>query len=665
MKEHSSLKQLKSFKMIFAGFLIILTIIPIFLWGTEFFSFYMSILTPIISLLASIIIIHTAWWAYKTQSDTFRPWVVLAMAMSFYSLASFFYFLLPDIHVISDISLADIFYIPAYPLLVAGIMLFMKKPYYIKYKDLLDAMIIMVSAFFIVWFLLVWPAVEPSQSDTVSMIISISYLFLDLIVLFVILALLFNENRKIAEFPIFLFAIGMFIQVLGDMVYAYNVVNPFLAYQWIFTILYASNSIMIILAVLAFRNNIEIDSRYTISHYRKIHAQNDFFSYLPLVLVIFTYALLIITTPDEALIWGVGVVVVLVIVRQIVSLNEIKRNKEEISQKKEQLSFITSNMMDLITESDENGILRYVSPSSLQMSGFPPEYLVGKSVQEFIHPDDLEELNQSMEKSKASRSSVRIRYRTRNAEGKYMWVESVGRPVFDNGNIRGFIYSTRDITEQKKSDEMVKNSLAEKETLLKEIHHRVNNNLQIIISLLNLQSHSVENEKEHDLFVNTQNRVRSMAMIHEKLYQSHNLSSINFSDYLKTLLSSLIYSYSQNMSRVDLDLDVGEVELNIETSVPCGLIINELVSNSLQHAFPEGGEGTITVKMRQDGDRYVLIVGDNGQGYRGDSQHKNNSLGLQLVHSLVNQLDGTMEMLEGKGTVYKIIFHELKYNERM
>jgi two-component sensor histidine kinase len=259
---------------------------------------------------------------------------------------------------------------------------------------------------------------------------------------------------------------------------------------------------------------------------------------------------------------------------------------------------------------------------------------------------------------------ARPQYRYKNAEGKYIWLESIGQPIFENDRLKGFIYSSRDITEQREAAKFVKNSLREKKTLLKEIHHRVNNNLQIIISLLNLESRNVVDDRDLELFAESQNRVRSMAMIHEKLYNSENLSSINFSDYLKTLLTNLIYENSKNFTNVDLELDIDEkIEFNIETSVPCGLIINEVVSNSLKHAFPSGRSGKITVEMHQEREEYVLIVGDDGIGFR--EKPENKTLGLILINSLVDQLDAELEFLEGEGTFYKIRFHELKYKERL
>lgn len=233
-----------------------------------------------------------------------------------------------------------------YPLLIMGLLLFFKRPINIRFKSLLDTAIVMISAFFIIWFPLIWPIVEPSQPDTLSMIFSLFYIFLDLIVLFIVLALLFNQNKKIFDLPVALVALGLFFQILGDIIYSYYTVVPTLLSGWLFNILYVYNTLLITLAAISFLKNVQLDLGYLKSSYGISKTQKDFISYLPLILVLFTYGLLIITTPDEALIWGVGIVVVMVILRQIVSLNEIKRNKELISEKKEQLSFITTNMLD-------------------------------------------------------------------------------------------------------------------------------------------------------------------------------------------------------------------------------------------------------------------------------------------------------------------------------
>jgi PAS domain S-box-containing protein len=617
--------------------------------------------------------VYATWWTYKNNEKVLKTWMLVTAGLFLYFMANFLYFLLRDyLGLISLPSLVDTLYIVAYPLLMLGILTLMEKPYRLKLKSFLDSIIVSVSVMFIIWFPLIWPVIEPSQPDTVTMIFSLSYLFLDLLLLLVTQVVLFSEKKKISTISLFLVSLGIFSQVVGDMVFAYQVVIPNLLYLWLANTFYTLTIILIALAVLSYINNVEMDIKNKLSFYSALSPYNDWISYLPLILVLFTYSLLIITTPDAALIWGVGIIVVLVILRQVIFLNDLKRaqitlkrNKEVISKRKEQLDFITSNMLDIISESDANGVLKYVSPSTQQLLGYHPQELVGHSLYELIHPDDREKVRQAIKKSSNATEELRVESRLKTAEGKYIWIETTGKPVVDENGFRGFIYSGRDITEQKKSAEYIKKSLEEKEALLREIHHRVNNNLQVISSLLSLQSDNVRDPRDHELFVESQNRVRSMAMIHEKLYQSDKFNSINFRDYLKTLINRLIYDYSQDLGHIDLELDIENVELNIETSVPCGLIINELVSNSLKHAFPQGRNGKIIVKFHKIKDKYVLMVGDNGIGPLEKSVlESSKKLGFNLVKSLIKQLDASLEILESEGTLYRITFAELTYQKR-
>jgi two-component sensor histidine kinase len=193
----------------------------------------------------------------------------------------------------------------------------------------------------------------------------------------------------------------------------------------------------------------------------------------------------------------------------------------------------------------------------------------------------------------------------------------------------------------------------------------VKNNLQIISSLLNLQEDYVsENATAVNVLKESQNRVVSMAMIHEMIYESENLSSINFSDYIKNLTTNLFHSYGAGPN-IELQLDLKPVSLNIETSIPLGLLLTELISNSLKYAFPETKKGIITVKLEPKQGNYQLILGDNGIGIPEEIDFNNEStLGLRLVHSLVNQLDGTIKLDRTDGTQYTINFKELTYNKR-
>ncbi|OPY28717.1 MAG: DNA-binding transcriptional regulator BasR [Methanobacterium sp. PtaU1.Bin242] len=217
-----------------------------------------------------------------------------------------------------------------------------------------------------------------------------------------------------------------------------------------------------------------------------------------------------------------------------------------------------------------------------------------------------------------------------------------------------------------KTEESLKKSLQEKEVLLREIHHRVKNNMQIISSLFNLESTYTTNIEEKKIFEDSQNRVKSMAMIHEKLYQSHDLAKIDFADYIKSLASVLFSSYGVSTD-IKLTINVEDVLFDIETAVPCGLIVNELLTNSIKHAFPRDRNGEIIIKLhRDDEENFILTVSDNGVGFPEGLDFKNtDTLGLQLVDTLVRQLEGTIELNKKDGTEFIVTFKELFYKKRM
>lgn len=218
--------------------------------------------------------------------------------------------------------------------------------------------------------------------------------------------------------------------------------------------------------------------------------------------------------------------------------------------------------------------------------------------------------------------------------------------------------------EMKAKNEFLKKSLREQETLLREIHHRVNNNMQIISSLLSLQSAHVKDERDLELFIDSQNRVKSMAKVHERLYESKDLSSIKFAEYGISLLNDLFSSH-RTAAGIRLKVDMEDVSFNMETAIPCGLIINELVSNSLKYAFPKG-IGEIYVFLRHHSEnKFQLTIGDNGVGLPEDIDFKNsNSLGFSLTKNLISQIEGEIELDRNHGTTFTIMFEELKYETR-
>jgi two-component sensor histidine kinase len=209
--------------------------------------------------------------------------------------------------------------------------------------------------------------------------------------------------------------------------------------------------------------------------------------------------------------------------------------------------------------------------------------------------------------------------------------------------------------------------LTMQDALLKEVHHRIKNNLQVIAGLLNLQSRQARDAQTAEMFKESQNRVQSMAFIHERLYHSNDAARLNFESYLRTLMAHLLASYSTGNTAIALKLNVDHITFGVDTAIPCGLIVHELVANALKHAFPGGTPGEIHLDLRADDNgRYMLRVRDNGSGFPEDVDFRRvESLGLRLVNMLTQQLDGVIELQRNGGTTFTITFSELQYQKRV
>ncbi len=233
----------------------------------------------------------------------------------------------------------------------------------------------------------------------------------------------------------------------------------------------------------------------------------------------------------------------------------------------------------------------------------------------------------------------------------------------DEGNVLGSIHIAHDITARKKMEEKLKKTIEEKDTLMKEVHHRVKNNLMIISSLLSLQSRYIKDKDARDIFKDSQNRAKAMALIHEKLYQSNDLKNINFTEYVRNLSNDLYDTYVLDKKIISLKLNIENVRLDVETSIPLGLILNELLTNALKHAFPDERKGEILVELESEGDgKFKLIVSDNGIGFPEDLDYKNTpSLGMQLVNSLTDQIEGELHLHRNNGTSFTVIFRNISY----
>ncbi len=248
------------------------------------------------------------------------------------------------------------------------------------------------------------------------------------------------------------------------------------------------------------------------------------------------------------------------------------------------------------------------------------------------------------------------------SKGLNRWIELFINPIFDiDGKVIEISLVGHDITDKKNTENQIKDSLKEKEVLLKEIHHRVKNNLQVISSILNLQSSFVSDERTLEILEESRNRIHSMATIHENLYLTTNFSSIDFASYLQNLSTKLISSYHVAPITINLRTELTSINLLLDQAIPCGLLVNELITNAIKYAFVNRSEGEILIGLKENQGIIELKIEDNGVGLPSNFEiFKSNSLGLQLVSTLVEQLDGEINILNEKGTKYLITFEKDK-----
>lgn len=257
--------------------------------------------------------------------------------------------------------------------------------------------------------------------------------------------------------------------------------------------------------------------------------------------------------------------------------------------------------------------------------------------------------------------SVRLEGPMLLKRGGTVWMETFINPIKRNGKVVEISCFSTDITDKKLKNEELRASLKEKEVLLKEVHHRVKNNLQIISSILNLQTSFSNDQRVNEILKESQNRVKSMAYLHESLYQNKNFSYINFTDYLVNLSKNLVHSYYFSQGSVELKFDMQKVDLNLDQAIPCGLIVNELLTNAVKYAFNDTSkQGFIFITVKEVNGLVELSVADNGTGLpKGFNVDKTNTLGLQLVSTLTEQLDGELKVLNDNGARFSITFKKL------
>jgi PAS domain S-box-containing protein len=276
-----------------------------------------------------------------------------------------------------------------------------------------------------------------------------------------------------------------------------------------------------------------------------------------------------------------------------------------------------------------------------------------------LSQEDRIELDEKVKNAIEKNESYTVEQKLTFSDGRVKWILGSGAPISDSsGNIvrlEGFL---QDITEQKITQLTILNNIKEKETLIKELHHRVKNNMQVISSMLSLQSNLIDDSAVKNIFQDSQQRIKSMAAIHDLLYKSYNLSEIDFSEYINTLTTDLIHSYVGSDNSIQMNFEISNVRFNLEKAIPLGLFINEIVTNSLKHGFITKKSGEIKLKLETLADgHFYMEISDNGQGFNIKEQDSNETLGLMLIENLSEQLDGTLTRnSSSEGTIYTLLF---------
>jgi len=352
-------------------------------------------------------------------------------------------------------------------------------------------------------------------------------------------------------------------------------------------------------------------------------------------------------------------------------IESVSREITERKKAEERFKQVAESAGEWIWEVDANGLYTYSNHVVEKILGYTPEEIVGKKYfYDFLDPGIMTQLKEEAFEAFHRKTTFKnFIYANIHKMGHVVFLETSGTPVLDErGNFLGYRGVDTDITERKLAEEYLRKSLREKEILLRELHHRTKNNMQVISSLLDLQSITIDDKKMLQMIKEVQNRIRSISLVHEKLYQAKDLSDVNLKDYITDLAHVILKSYEGSKGRISLKVDVDDIFLSLDTITPCGMIISELVSNSLKYAFPDGKKGKIKIECHStDAGEVKLRISDNGIGLPEGLDFRNaKSLGFKLICKLAEeQLRGTVEQEGGKGTVFLIKFREIKRHENI
>ena len=321
----------------------------------------------------------------------------------------------------------------------------------------------------------------------------------------------------------------------------------------------------------------------------------------------------------------------------------------------EKLSLVASRTDNAVLIASAEGEIEWINDGFIRMIGMPKEKVLGRKVSEI---NVYNAINKEIDSAVSEKHSRIFESNVTTHHLKNIWISTTLTPIYSEfGNLKKLVFVDTDITSGKLLQKQIEESLKEKDVLLKEIHHRVKNNLQIIISLLNLQSGYIKDEATLKAVQDGQNRVRSMALVHEKFYQAEELSEIDFGEYVEKLTQYIYQSYGDKTDRVKMIIESDRVGLDMDTAMPSGLLVNEIVSNAYKYAFPGDSKGEIRIVLKKQNGKVIFKISDNGVGLPGEiNLEAAESLGMQLIQALTAQLDGELEVSRENGTEFTVSF---------
>jgi len=356
------------------------------------------------------------------------------------------------------------------------------------------------------------------------------------------------------------------------------------------------------------------------------------------------------------------------IIGTLQDITERKEAEDALKEQEEFLRTVVNSAPNLIYVKDWEGKFMLVNKAAAEYYSTEPSEILGKTEEELGKEKDIQKIFEEDRKVMSTLGPMIIpEEKFEDESGKVKWMQIIKVPLKVKDDKRQLLCIMTDITARKLAEENIRTSLKEKELLLQEIHHRVKNNLQIIVSLLKLQSKYIYDKRDLEIFNKSRARVETMALIHDKLYKSTDLENIDIGNYLCDLTTQILKAYGADSSQVNLNVKSDNVSVGIDTAIPCGLIVNELVSNSLKHAFRVNQTGNIEIKVYKEDNNIVLYMSDDGVGLpKNFNLEETESLGLQLVTTLVKQLDGTIDIDSSRNGITLVMkFPKVVYKSRV